>query len=164
MSRELADLERSFRDQVGEWLRLCNAKGVPVLVFCTWRPPAEQARLYSIGRNEDGSRIPGIRIVTNAKPGESRHNLELEDRPCSEAIDAVPWQVTIEKANLSLKRKLDWTPFDSPQEAKAFRESRDLELLDRRWGIMAKMALKVGMEWAGMWTGFVEYVHFQKAA
>lgn len=160
-SRRIADLEPKMVVLVGEWLRLCGSKGVPVLVFTTYRSSMEQADLYRIGRDENGKVISGARIVTNAKPGQSLHNHEIEGKPASRAIDAVPWEFVVTRTD-SLKFKLDWTPFNSPAEERQFRDGGDLHLLRGGWRTMAEMADRVGLEWAGRWTSFVEYVHFQR--
>lgn len=52
-------------------------EGVDVLIYCTYRSETEQAELYASGRTKPGP------ILTNAKPGESKH----QDRV---AWDAVP--------------------------------------------------------------------------
>ena len=51
---------------------------------CTYRSPAEQAKLYAQGRTSPGH------IVTHARPGQSRHNDEHNGRPASNACDYYP--------------------------------------------------------------------------
>ena len=55
----------------------CEAKGLHVLVTCTYRSGAEQDALYAQGRTEPG------RIVTNARAGSSFHQYRC-------ALDVVP--------------------------------------------------------------------------
>ena len=140
MSRSLMDLSQPFRDQVGEWLRLCASGGVAALIHCTQRNEIEQTALYQIGRRG----ITGERIVTNARAGESWHQYGA-------AIDAVPWEWYTEAGRPTIDKRLDWSPF-GPDGA-----------LDHRWAIMVEAAETVGIDWSGKWTGFREYVHFQLA-
>lgn len=76
-SRSLDDLHPDVRDRVARWVALCKARGVDVLVYCTFRSADEQDELYSQGRTKPG------RIVTNARAWSSWHNVRR-------AIDAVP--------------------------------------------------------------------------
>jgi hypothetical protein len=50
----------------------------------TWRDPGEQLRLYGLGRDEHGNVVDKKKVVTNAKPGLSWHNLTYHDgKPAS---------------------------------------------------------------------------------
>lgn len=55
----------------------CRSAGIDILITCTYRDDAEQARLYAQGRTTPGAK------VTNAKPGQSMHNYHV-------AYDIVP--------------------------------------------------------------------------
>lgn len=134
-SRSLFDLEPGFRDLIGEWLRLCAAEGVAVLVYCTTRPSLCQDELYAQGRTAPGP------IVTNAKGGQSPHNYGL-------AVDAAPWEWIQDQPGGVYHKELDWTPFQRG-------------ILDPRWSVMVDAAAVCGLEWAGNWKTFKEYVHFQ---
>lgn len=168
--RTLKSLIPEMRERVGEWLRLCNTDGVPVLIYCTFRSLDEQAALYAQGRDANGARIPGKTIVTFAKPGFSAHNY-------GRALDAAPWEFIIERAQFDkirnyidegrldfgtlMAKKLDWSPFDTTKSEKDFRATFNYNLLDPRWRVMATRALEVELEWAGLWRSFIEYAHFQ---
>jgi len=144
--RSLKLLKPTVAIAVGEGLRLCNAKGVPVLVYETRRTLKRQAELYERGRSAPGPK------VTNARPGYSWHNFDR-------AIDAVPWELYA--ADRSVRSKLDWSPFSSRAAAAEFRRTGELDTLDERWAVMVESFEKAGLEWAGRWTRFREYVHFQ---
>ena len=77
MSRDLDLLHPEFRLMVDRWLAHCKAINLELVVTCTWRSPAEQAQLYAQGRTAPG------KIVTNAKPGQSMHNVTLGGQPAS---------------------------------------------------------------------------------
>lgn len=151
--RSLKELEPETAARVGEWLRLCGAKGVPVLIIESYRSPERQDELYARGRTDAG------KIVTNARAWQSFHQYRL-------AIDAVPYEALIEGGTVS--SKLDWSPF-RPGGEQAFRQSLehsgggDVSWLDQRWGVMVAAAAEVGLAWAGRWHSLIEYVHFQRA-
>jgi peptidoglycan L-alanyl-D-glutamate endopeptidase CwlK len=172
-SRLLTDLDIDVQPVSAEWLRQCNARGVSVLIYCTLRTRQEQDKLYAQGRDANGKRIRGKSIVTYAKGGYSAHNF-------GRAFDAVPWEHFLDKFKLNklrytigdhnidhdilVKRKLDWTPFDTKQAEKEFRQEFNLFKLDWKWRVMAETALDLGLEWGGMWKSFKDYVHFQYLA
>lgn len=79
-----------------------------------------------------GRTKPG-RIVTNAKPGKSSHNNTLAGKPAALAVDVVPLR--------------DGKPVWSAS--------------DPVWKRVGEIGEKVGLEWAGRWTTFREYPHFQ---
>ena len=132
MSRSLLDLDPAVQGRFGEFLRLCGSKGVCVNVYSTLRTLDEQQALFSKGRTAPGP------IVTNAPPGRSWHNW-------GRAIDCAPFG----RGPSESESKLDWEPF------------RDGKLDPEDWQIMVHAADVVGIEWAGRWASFREYVHFQ---
>lgn len=83
-SRSLDDLAEPVKKAALNFLEIASLDGLDVLIYCTLRPLAEQARLYAQGRS-----VPG-QVLTNAKPGESLHNPDQSGK--SWAFDAVPMQ------------------------------------------------------------------------
>jgi peptidoglycan L-alanyl-D-glutamate endopeptidase CwlK len=82
-----------------------------------------------------GRTKPGRR-VTNAKPGQSMHNFRFNGKPASLAVDVVP---------LRAGKPVWGTNGD------------DLAL----WQKVGKLGEAAGLEWAGRWTRFREFPHFQ---
>jgi hypothetical protein len=150
MSRSLLTLTPEAARRFGEWLRRCGGKGVAVCVYCTYRDEAEQARLYAIGRDAAGKRIPGKAVVTYARPGQSNHQKRI-------AVDAAPFV----ENDLTWPRKLDWTPFPDRERKALFQTTGSVVHLDRIWGVMVREAESCGISWAGRWTRFREYCHFE---
>ncbi|MEN9417126.1 MAG: hypothetical protein RI988_746 [Pseudomonadota bacterium] len=126
-SRRLEDLHPAVRPLVDAFLQSARLDGIDLLVTCTWRSPEEQARLYAIGRT-----VPGRR-VTNARPGQSLHNVMAGGRPASLAVDVVPLRAG----------KPVWSDRDPI------------------WQEVGGHGEAAGLEWAGRWTRFREYPHFQ---
>lgn len=76
-SRLLSDLTPELSKLATLFLAKCRAAGIDVLIYCTYRSPEEQDELYAQGRTKPG------KIVTNAKAGQSKHNVR-------KAFDCVP--------------------------------------------------------------------------
>jgi len=70
-SRSLDDLHPTVKLKALGHIAACNNAGISLLITCTYRDAAEQARLYAQGRTTPGAK------VTNAKPGQSFHNYRL---------------------------------------------------------------------------------------
>lgn len=126
-SRKIEDLHPKLQPLAQRFVENCRAAGVEVLITCTFRSNAEQAQLYAQGRT-----LPG-KIITNAKPGQSKHNNTIENRAASLAFDIVPM----------VDGKPQW---DAKHPA---------------WQVCGRIGRALGLEWAGDWVRFKEYPHFQ---
>ena len=67
-SRSLDDLHPIVKKKAEQFLEACEARGIDILIYCTYRSPEEQDELYAQGRTKSG------RVVTNARGGDSFHN------------------------------------------------------------------------------------------
>ena len=152
-SRNIADLSPAMRVLYNKFNDRCRRdtwllkNGIDVLLTCTFRSPEEQARLYAQGRT-----LPG-RVVTNAKPGKSKHNARDEHgEPASEAFDVLPlrhgkavWGVAGDG--------IDDKPEDDITD--------DLEV----WQRVGAHGMAVGLKWYGEpESAFHEFPHFQNPA
>lgn len=130
MSRSLNQLHPDFRPLVEDFLQACEDDGIKIVVTCTHRTNEEQAELYAIGRTKN---IKAKR-VTNAKPGQSKHNNYLDGVPASLAVDIVP----------TVHGKAVW----------------DAE--DPIWQTVGEIGEACGLKWAGRWKGdLIEFPHFE---
>lgn len=161
-SRRINDLEVGLRSRVGAVVSELRRNGVDLLVYCTYRSPEEQARLYRKTRtfmeiefkaqkfSERGFSfladiLMGVgpqrgilgRHVTFAGPGESWHQYRL-------AFDAAP----------IIDGKFLWNAYI--EDAK-----RVMENLRPEWSKYGKAAKKYKFYWAGYWTNFQEFPHCQ---
>ena len=127
-SRSLNDLHQNFQPAATEFLNACRELGYNIIVTCTYRSPDEQQQLYAQGRTKPG------KIVTNAKPGLSAHNFQVNNKPASLAMDIVPL----------IHGKPIW---DSS---------------DPIWAELGRIGELHSLEWAGRWEGHLkETAHFQ---
>lgn len=105
-SRSLDDLDPRVAAMARAHIAACEAEGIRVLVICTYRSDATQARLYAQGRTAPGH------IVTNARPGDSFHNYRLAyDIVPRKANGAVDWD------NASTAAKKRWARIGALGEA-----------------------------------------------
>ena len=82
-SRSLSDLHPIVQPLCQKFLDACKAQGIDILVTCTYRDNEAQDALYARGRTITEENGQPVRIVTNAKGGQSAHNYRL-------AFDMVP--------------------------------------------------------------------------
>lgn len=148
-SRKISDLTPEMQQKAVDFLQVAKQRGVDVLIYCTYRSPEEQARLWrqpkstaqvirgsellrtKYGRDDLADILMSVGPqngpkVTNALPGQSLHNYGL-------AFDCVPM----------VGGKLQW--------------SKRCEL----WQVIGECAELAGLEWAGNWKTFVEFPHVQ---
>ena len=116
-SRSLLDLVPPVRKKAEDFLSACKSASIDVLMYCTYRSPAEQDELYKIGRS-----LPG-KIVTNARGGQSWHNFHA-------AFDFVP----------TLNGKPQWADKKLYAKCGAIAESVGLEWAGRWTGSLKETA------------------------
>jgi peptidoglycan L-alanyl-D-glutamate endopeptidase CwlK len=133
VSRKLSDLRPDVRVKCEAMLAACESEGIDLLVTCTFRSHAEQAALYAQGRTAPG------RIVTNAKPGQSKHNNLEGSTPAALAFDVVPLK----------DGKPVWGTSGVDGQV---------------WQRVGAIGKAQGLDWAGDWRTFKEYPHFEVAA
>lgn len=127
MSRKLEDLRSDVREKAEKFLSAAKNLGIDVLVTCTYRSNEEQKQLYEQGRTAPG------KIVTNALPGESKHNNMEGGDPASLAFDVVPL----------INGKPVW------------------DASNPVWKVLGGLGKSIGLNWAGDWKRFKEYPHFE---
>lgn len=137
-SRAITDLHPSLQPLALNFLSKCAARGLDVMVTCTYRSNEEQAAIYAQGRTKPGP------IVTRAKPGQSKHNAVDEyGQPAAEAFDVVPL--------------LHGKPiYEDPRDA-----DHDWTN-DWGWRVVGEVAEEVGIDWYGRpGSPFREAPHLQ---
>ena len=158
-SRDLKDLTPSVSKQALTVRQLFDKRapvGVTLLIYCTYRSPQEQARLFRQGRSlaqiearalqlEDKYRRPDLtamlrnaapqaakRRVTNAGPGQSIHQYRG-------AFDAAPIR----------DGAIVWGTKDPADAA--------------LWALYGDVVLESALEWAGNWRRGREFPHAQSS-
>lgn len=158
MSRDIGRAHPRLQPLIPAFIEAVYAEtGCDVLITCVDRSPAEQAELYALGRDQETLDRYGIkavakplaRRVTNARPGESRHNYMIGGLAASLAFDFVPIR----------NGKLAWgTSGDGIDDDPTDDHHDDLEL----WQRCGEIGERLGMQWAGRWKGSLrELAHLQ---
>lgn len=154
-TRDVSELRPDTAQRARAFIAAADRAGRPILITCTYRSPAEQARLFVRGRRrldiEARARelegvwgrpdlaeillaetpVPDARVVTNAAPGQSTHQWRG-------ALDFVPL--------------VDGKPFWGAET------QEDLDI----WSELGRIAMDCGFEWGGTWTRFREYPHVEE--
>lgn len=114
-SRNLIDLDPRFQEKASEFQIQCNNAGLGLLIYCTYRSPAEQTQLYAVGRT-----LPG-HIITDAQAGKSAHNFGLALDGCPTMAGKPLWNEPLNGPHwtqygriarvLGLEWGGDWTTF-----------------------------------------------------
>lgn len=128
--RSVTDLHPTLLPLCQKWLDTCHQQSIQSFVDFTWRSAAEQDALYAQGRTTPG------RIVTNAKGGQSAHNVTLPDgTPASCAFD-----FAISNADGSLNWSINSVEFQAA----------------------VTIGKNLGLVWGGSWPGKLgDYVHWE---
>lgn len=92
--RKIDQLHPLLRQPVLTFLSKAEKAGYPLLLVWTWRDAAEQLRIWQEGRTynrESGDWEVTGAVRTNAKPGQSAHNvLYLDGSPAALGLDVIP--------------------------------------------------------------------------
>lgn len=152
-SRRLSALHPDLQLGAARLMNLADQNDLDLLIYCTFRSPTEQARLYRQGRTtariksmagELAGRFGRMDLAdlllgvgpqygplrTYAAPGQSLHNYGY-------AFDAVPMR----------NGKPVWGTEDATDKW--------------LWGLYGELVEEVGLEWAGRWERFREFPHAQ---
>ena len=146
-SRRLEDLKATMHKRVEVFLLLCDEAGLPVLIYCTLRDAAEQARLYRQGRNIRTIRGKAVELRT--------YNAALADLLLDVGPQNGP-KVTGAGPGQSL-HQYGWAADGVPLRA----GKPAWDAADPLWQTYGACAERAGLEWAGNWTRFREYPHLQ---
>jgi peptidoglycan L-alanyl-D-glutamate endopeptidase CwlK len=132
-----------------------SALGLELLVTDIFRSREEQAALYRIGRNGLGEKIG--RVVTNAPPGSSAHEVMRKVAIGPDGPEEIPPLWVHDAASTF------WIP-----AALAFDVAFDFELGKGQriswagpWDELGELAESLGLEWGGRWATFRDRPHFQ---
>lgn len=127
-SRLIKDLHPRLRSAYILFDNAMRDAKIDYIITCTYRNNEDQQKLFDQGRTKNGS------IVTNARPGESKHNtVDANGMPSSKAFDIV----------VIKNGKPDW------------------DVKNPDWRKAGSIGKRVGLDWAGDWKSFKEYPHFQ---
>lgn len=127
-SRDIKDLHPRLREIFVRFNAAMIKAGVDFILTCTYRNDFDQQKAFDQGRTTPGH------VVTNALPGQSKHNYTGSGGiPSSRAFDIA----------IMDHGKIDW--------------SRE----NPKWKIAGRIGKSLGLTWGGDWKSFSEYPHFE---
>lgn len=115
--RDFSHLHPLLRLRLLDFFQEVGRHKLAVFVTEGWRSGERQEWLYASGRTRKGG------LLTYARAGQSYHNLMIEQRPCSAAIDVAVWD-----EDASWSKTLEWKGTDA------------------EWRIVHEAAAKVGLQ------------------
>jgi peptidoglycan L-alanyl-D-glutamate endopeptidase CwlK len=150
-SRQLDDLDPKVKGLAVQHLVMAAEHGLQVLVYCTYRSPEEQAQLFWRGRTSDQVELRARRLE-----GAGCHG--LADLLRSVGPQAGP-KVTYAGPGESYHQyRLAYDCVPIVNGKAVWSTSGDGE---RMWQTLGQAGQQCGLEWAGTWSRFCEYPHFQ---
>ena len=139
-SRSLTSLRPNAQRLALQWHNDCEVAGIDVLVYCTYRGPIEQAALYAQGRRPiaEVNKLRAEAGISKLFPGQNKKIVTKAKPFWSMHQYAIAWDAAPMEAG-----KIVWNT-KSPL-----------------WQPMGMCARKLGIEWGGYWTRFLDMPHFQ---
>lgn len=141
-TRDLSLLDPGLKTLCDAFLAECKAQGLSVIVTQTHRSAEYQNQLFAQGRTQaeldrlgiKAKARPDLPKVTNSSSGKSAHEWTKNGQPWARAFD-----IAIKNPDGSL----NWDSSTTP------------------WKKAGAIGLKLGLDWGGAWSGFIDPPHFQ---
>jgi peptidoglycan L-alanyl-D-glutamate endopeptidase CwlK len=151
-SRRLEDLVPEVQDMAKEHILRCADAGIELLIYCTLRDAHEQARLYRQSRDKEQIQKKMDQLTAKGFPALARILKEVGPQKSGPKVTNAGPGESFHQYNKAydcvpvLQGKPIW---GTGGEGAAI------------WDKVGKLGKKCGLEWAGDWTSFREFPHFQ---
>jgi peptidoglycan L-alanyl-D-glutamate endopeptidase CwlK len=154
-SRRLEDLTPETQAMAREHVLRCAEAGIELLIYCTLRDEHEQARLYRQSRTKEQVQAKMDLLTARGFPALARILKEVGPQKSGPKVTgAAPGE-----SFHQYSRAYDCVPIVSGKPVwSASGENGKL------WAKVGQLGKKAGLEWAGDWTSFREFPHFQLTA
>ncbi|MDA8017145.1 MAG: M15 family metallopeptidase [Thermoanaerobaculia bacterium] len=150
-SRSLDLLRDRLREMALEHQDRCRILGIDLLIYCTLRSEREQAEMYARGRTIEQILRKARQLEALGYPALGSVQREMGPGPKPKRTFAGPGQSLHQHG-----RAYDCVPLRGGKPV--WRTTgADGEL----WRRVGEIGEGIGLEWAGRWARFREYVHFQ---
>lgn len=148
-SRRIEDLDPRLQPLVHEHIEACRKRGVDLLIYCTLRSVEEQAILFRRGHTASSVRTKMWQLEQEGFPKLAKILEDVGPQPMGPtATKAGPGQ-SFHNYGLAY----DCCPLVG---GKPIWDSNAPE-----YRIMGEEGKRIGLDWAGDWRTFQEFVHFQ---
>ena len=149
-SRKLSDLVGTMEARAEALVAKCDMAGIDLLIYCTLRSLEEQARLYRQPKSADQIHAMADKLRNvYMRPDLGEILLSVGPQSGPKVTNAAPG---MSAHNYGLA--FDCVPLVN---GKAQWSSKAPE-----WQEVGRLGQSLGLEWAGSWTSFREYPHFQE--
>jgi peptidoglycan L-alanyl-D-glutamate endopeptidase CwlK len=151
-SRRLEDLVPEVQEMAKEHILRCADAGIELLIYCTLRDAQEQARLYRQSRDKEQIQKKMDQLTAKGFPALAKILKDVGPQKSGPKVTNAGPGESFHQYNRAydcvpvLQGKPIWS---AAGEGAAF------------WDKVGKLGKKCGLEWAGEWTTFREFPHFQ---
>ncbi|HEX3128047.1 MAG TPA: M15 family metallopeptidase [Thermoanaerobaculia bacterium] len=151
-SRRLEDLVPEVQEMAKEHILRCADAGFELLIYCTLRDAHEQSRLYRQSRTKEQVQKKIDQLTAKGFPGLAKILKDVGPQKSGPKVTNAGPGESFHQYNRAydcvpvVQGKPIWSPNG---EGAAL------------WEKVGKLGKKCGLEWAGEWTTFREFPHFQ---
>ena len=151
-SRRLEDLIPEAAEAARRHVLLCTDAGIELLIYCTLRDAHEQARLYRQSRTREQVQAKIDQFTAKGFPALARILREVGPQRSGPKVTGAGPSESFHQYS----RAYDCVPLlNSKPVWSTSGEGGKL------WAKVGQLGKKCGLEWAGDWTSFREFPHFQ---
>ena len=154
-SRRLEDLTPETQAMAREHVLRCAEAGIELLIYCTLRDTHEQARLYRQSRTKEQVQVKMDQLTARGFPILARILKEVGPQKAGPKVTGAGPGESFHQYS----RAYDCVPIvnGKPVWSSAGENGK-------LWAKVGQLGKKAGLEWAGDWTSFREFPHFQLTA
>ena len=154
-SRRLEDLTPETEKMAREHLLRCADAGIELLIYCTLRDTHEQARLYRQSRTKEQVQAKIDQFKARGFPALGQILREVGPQKAGPKVTGAGPGESFHQYS----RAYDCVPLvnGKPVWSSAGENGK-------LWAKVGELGKKCGLEWAGDWTSFREFPHFQLTA
>jgi peptidoglycan L-alanyl-D-glutamate endopeptidase CwlK len=151
-SRRLEDLTPAVQEMAKQHILRCADAGIELLIYCTLRDSQEQARLYRQSRTKEQVQKKIDQLITRGFPALAKILKDIGPQKSGPKVTNAGPGESFHQYSMAydcvpvVQGKPVWS---SAGEGAAL------------WDKVGKAGKKCGLEWAGDWTSFREFPHFQ---
>ncbi|HET9228104.1 MAG TPA: M15 family metallopeptidase [Thermoanaerobaculia bacterium] len=154
-SRRLEDLTPETQAMAREHVLRCAEAGIELLIYCTLRDTHEQARLYRQSRTKEQVQVKIDQLKARGFPALAQVLKDVGPQKSGPKVTGAGPGESFHQYS----RAYDCVPIvnGKPVWSSAGENGK-------LWAKVGQLGKKAGLEWAGDWTSFREFPHFQLTA
>lgn len=154
-SRRLEDLTPETEAMAREHVLRCAEAGIELLIYCTLRDTHEQARLYRQSRTKEQVQAKIDQLKARGFPALAQILKEVGPQKAGPKVTGAGPGESFHQYS----RAYDCVPIVNGKPVWSSSGENG-----KLWAKVGQLGKKAGLEWAGDWTSFREFPHFQLTA